>query len=282
MQRSLWRGAISLGLIYVPVDVFSATKENTLPLHMLDSRDFAPIGYQRINKTTGKEVDWAHIIKGYEYKKGEYVALSEGDFKHANVKASETIAVDTFCDLSEVHPMYYDTPYYLAPGKGGQKVYSLLRQALEATQRIAVGTFVMRGRQHLCAVIPNGRLLMLLTLRFADEVLPALQIKTADSGQFTVTAAELSMAKQLVQGMSATFKPERFRDTYRADLRRRIKEKIRKKQTHVLETDAPDSAERPKAQVIDLMAALKASLKRKGNAPMRAGAKKTTRATRRA
>jgi DNA end-binding protein Ku len=282
MQRSIWRGAISFGLIYVPVDLFAASKDNTLPLHMLDNRDFAPIGYHRINKTTGKEVEWTHIIKGYEYKKGEYVALSEADFKHANVKASETIAVDTFCDLLDIPPMYYDAPYYLAPGKGGQKVYSLLRQALQATQKVAVGTFVMRGRQHLCVVAPNGRSLMLLTLRFADEVLPPVQTKAADPGNSTVSAAELSMAKQLVQGMSGAFRPERFKDTYRSDLRRRINVKIRKKQTHTLEADEPAAAERPKAQVIDLMAALKASLKQKAKAPMRADPKMAARARRRA
>lgn len=282
MQRSLWRGALSFGLIHVPVDLFSATKDNTLPLHMLDNRDFAPIGYHRINKTTGKEVDWAHIIKGYEYKKGEYVALSEADFKHANVKASEMIAVDTFCGLSDVSPMYYDTPYFLSPGRGGQKVYSLLRQALEATQKVAVGTFVMRGRQHLCVVAPSGRWLMLLTLRFADEMLSPPQTKAADSGKSSVSAAELSIAKQLVQGMSGAFKPERFKDTYRADLRRRIKEKIRKNQTHALATEVTAAAARPKAQVIDLMAALKASLKQKAGTPMRADAKKAARAKRRA
>src|ERR1700684_2445190 len=107
MQRSLWRGAISFGLIYVPVELYTASKDGALDLHMLDSRDFAPVGYQRINKTSGKIVDWLHIVKGYEYKKGQYVALSDADFKHANVKASETIQIDTFCDVAEIPSMYY-------------------------------------------------------------------------------------------------------------------------------------------------------------------------------
>src|SRR5271156_666489 len=117
MQRSLWHGAISFGLIYVPVELYSASKDNTLPLHMLDSRDFAPVGYHRVNKTTGKEVDWAHIVKGYEYQKGHYVALSAEDFKHANVKASETIEIANFTDLEQIPPMYFETPYYLSPQK---------------------------------------------------------------------------------------------------------------------------------------------------------------------
>ena len=173
MARALWKGAISFGLIYVPVELHTASRDNTLPLHMLDSRDFAPVGYHRVNKNTGKEVDWSHIVKGYEYKKGEFVALADADFKHANVKASETIEIDTFCDVAQIPAMYYDKPYYLAPSKGGDKVYSLLRQALEATDKVAVATFVMHQRQHLCAIAPHDSSLMLLTLRFADEVLPA-------------------------------------------------------------------------------------------------------------
>ena len=152
MPRALWKGAISFGLIYVPVELHTASKDNTLPLHMLDSRDFAAVGYQRVNKKTGKEVDWAHIVKGYEYKKGEFVALADADFKHANVKASETIEIDTFCDVAQIPAMYYEKPYYLAPAKGGDKVYSLLRQALETTDKVAVATFVMHQRQHLCAI----------------------------------------------------------------------------------------------------------------------------------
>lgn len=260
MPRALWKGAISFGLIYVPVELHTASKENTLPLHMLDSRDFASVGYQRVNKKTGKEVDWSHIVKGYEYKKGEYVALAEADFKHANVKASETIEIDTFCDVSQIPAMYYEKPYYLAPAKGGDKVYALLRQALESTGKVAIATFVMHQRQHLCAIAPQASSLMLLTLRFADEVLPAAARKTTAK----ISSAELAMAKQLVQSMEGTFTATKFKDTYRADLKRRVQEKIRNKETHALDVAEPDRDERPKAQVIDLMAALKASLKKSG------------------
>jgi DNA end-binding protein Ku len=260
MPRALWKGAISFGLIYVPVELHTASKDNTLPLHMLDSRDFSPIGYQRVNKKTGKEVDWSHIVKGYEYKKGDFVALADADFKHANVKASETIQIDTFCDVSQIPAMYYEKPYYLAPAKGGDKVYSLLRQALEATDKVAVATFVMHQRQHLCAIAPQGASLVLLTLRFADEVLPA----TERNSTAKITSAELAMAKQLVQSMEGNFTAGKFKDTYRADLKRRVQEKKRNKETRSLDVEEPVSDERPKAQVIDLMAALKASLKKSG------------------
>jgi len=259
MPRALWKGAISFGLVYVPVEIHTASQENTLPLHMLDSRDFAPVGYHRVNKNTGKEVEWSDIVKGYEYKKGQYVALSNADFKHANVKASETIAIDTFCDESQIPAMYYDTPYYLSPAKGGDKVYALLRQALEATRKVAIATFVMHQRQHLCAIASQATSLVLLTLRFSDEVLPAQ--KRGPTAK--ITASELSMAKQLVQSMEGKFTAGKFKDTYRADLKRRIQEKIRKKEFHSVTVEEPES-ERPTAKILDLTAALKASVKNAG------------------
>jgi DNA end-binding protein Ku len=260
MPRAIWKGAISFGLIYVPVEMHTASKDNTFPLHLLDSRDFAPVGYRRVNKNTGKEVDWSHIVKGYEYKKGAFVALAEADFKHANVKASETIEIDTFCDVAQIPAMYYDKPYYLAPAKGGDKVYTLLRQALESTDKVAVATFVMHQRQHLCAIAPQGPSLMVLTLRFADEVLPPAESKSTAK----ISSAELAMAKQLVQSMEGSFSANKFKDTYRSDLKRRVQEKIRNKEIHSLDAAESASEGRPKAQVIDLMAALKASLQKKG------------------
>ena len=284
MPRSLWRGAISFGLIYVPVELHTASKDGAFNLHFLDSRDFAPVGYQRVNKSTGKAVEWQHIVKGYEYKKGEYVALSDADFKHANVKATETIQIDTFTDAADIPPAYFETPYHLTPAKGGQKVYALLREALRATHKVAVATFVMRGRQHLCAVAAMDDVLMLLTLRFADEILPATAAgakSTAKSER--LTPAELSMAKKLVQEMSGPWRPGAFKDTYRADLMRRIQEKIRRKQVHSLAVDEEPAPERPKAQVIDLMEALKNSLRRRApnknpSAPRKAVAKTRRRA----
>jgi DNA end-binding protein Ku len=261
-HRSLWRGAISFGLIYVPVQLYSAARDGSLHLHLLDSRDFAPVGYERVNKKTGKPVDWSDIVKGYEYQKGRYVALSDADFKHANVKASETIEIASFSEAEDISPVYFETPYYLAPAKGGQKVYALLRETLQSTNKVAVATFVMRGRQHLCLVAPHGRALMLMTLRFADELLPAedLELPPASLKGSKVSTAELTMAQKLVSEMTSAWKPDAFKDTYRVDLMRRIKEKIKKKQVHDL-TEPEPGPEKPKAQVIDLMEALRASLK---------------------
>jgi DNA end-binding protein Ku len=278
-QRSLWRGAISFGLIYVPIEMYSASKDHALNLHFLDSRDFSPVGYERINKNTGKSVDWQHIVKGYEFEKGQYVALSDADFRHANVKASETIDISSFTDSADISPVYYQTPYYLLPSKGGEKVYALLAAALQSSGRVAVATFVMRGRQHLCIITPTAGSLMLITLRFADEILPAVK-PAANSKSSRPKDAEVAMARKLVDEMSAGWNPQAFHDTYREDLMRRIREKIKKNETHVLGSE-PKKAPRPKAEVVDLMDALKNSLKLRGKLGARA-APKTARERKRA
>jgi DNA end-binding protein Ku len=271
-QRSVWRGAISFGLIYVPIEMYSASKEHALNLHFLDSRDFSPVGYERINKTTGKSVDWQHVVKGYEFKKGQYVALSDADFKYANVKASETIDISSFTEVAGISPVYYQTPYYLLPSKGGEKVYALLAGALQSSRKVAVATFVMRGRQHLCVITPTAGSLMLITLRFADEILPAVKPAAANSKAVKPKEAEIAMARKLVEEMSAKWNPREFHDTYREDLMRRIREKIQKNETHVLGAE-PRKAARPKAEVIDLMDALKNSLKLKAKQGSRAAPK---------
>ena len=254
-----------------PLNCNSASKEHALNLHFLDSRDFSPVGYERINKSTGKSVDWQHIVKGYEFKKGQYVALSDADFKHANVKASETIDISSFTDAAEISPVYYQTPYYVLPSKGGEKVYALLAAALQSSARVAVATFVMRGRQHLCVITPTGGSLMLITLRFADEILPTVK-PAANSKSSKPKEAEVAMARKLVAEMSAKWNPQAFQDTYREDLMRRIREKIKKHETHVLGSE-PTKAPRPKAQVVDLMHALKDSLKLQGKLAARAAPK---------
>src|SRR5580704_14988564 len=170
MSRAIWKGAVSFGLVYIPVELYSAARSSTLELSLLDRRDFAPVGYQRINKRNGKIVEWADIVKGYEYKKGEYVALSEEDFRQANVKASQTIEITSFASSADITPEYYENPYYLVPTKGGEKGYALLRETLLRTGKVAVGSVVMRGRQHFGVIGADKRVLLFNTLRFAAEL----------------------------------------------------------------------------------------------------------------
>ncbi|HEY2591188.1 MAG TPA: Ku protein [Steroidobacteraceae bacterium] len=286
MARALWKGAISFGLVYVPVQLHSASRDSALKMHMLDRRDFAPVGYRRTNKRTSGEVAWQDIVKGYEYEKGKYVALSEGDFRAANLKASSTIDIATFTELGNIPPEYYETPYFLEPQKGGEKVYALLREAMLHTRRVAVATLVMHGRQHLAAVGADERTLKLNTLRFAEELrgIEGLEIPAKGARAAGLTAKELGMAEKLIEGMSAAFEPERYHDTYRADLLHRIEEKVRKGETHALAPEEGEEEPRT-AQVIDLMSALRKSLESHGEArgdgkadarrPARAGSRST-------
>jgi len=263
MARALWKGAVSFGLVYIPVEMYSAARGSTLDLNLLDNRDFAPVGYQRINKRTGKAVEWGDIVKGYEYKKGEYVALSDEDFRQANVKASQIIEITSFTRAADIAPEYYETPYYLVPTKGGEKGYALLRETLLRTGKVAVGSIVMRGRQHLGAISADKRVLLFNTLRFAAELrsLRDLEVAPPASKAAHVAPKEVAIAEKLLEQMSAPWKPEDYHDTYREDLMRRIEEKIRKRQTHVLTPkDKAPKEGRKSAEVIDLMAVLKKSL----------------------
>ena len=196
MARAIWKGGVSFGLVYIPVELYSASKGTALDLDLLDRRDFSPVGYQRVNKKTGEVVDWGDIVKGYQYKKGEYVALSEEDFRQANVKASQTIDIDSFTDAGSIPPEYYETPYYLAPAKGGEKGYALLREALRKSGKAAVGSFVMRGRQHVGMILANGRALMFITMRFEDELKSSeeLELPAATAKSAKVSPKEVSMA----------------------------------------------------------------------------------------
>ncbi len=268
MPRAIWKGAISFGLVYIPVELHSAAKSVTLDLDMLDRRDFAPIGYQRINKRTGAVVEWADIVKGYQYRKGEYVALSDEDFRIANVKAAQTIEIQTFTELAQIGPEYYEMPYYVVPAKGGEKPYALLMQSLEKTGKAGVGSFVMRGRQHIGVIRPSGRALMFVTLRFADELKPSDELELPVRGKGAAPLPrEVAMAERLIEEMTERWDPRQYHDSYREDLMKRIQEKVRKKQTHVLtpKETAPRGT-RQSAEVIDLMSVLRKSLEERGGA----------------
>jgi DNA end-binding protein Ku len=260
--RSLWKGAISFGLVHIPVDLHSAVQDHDLDLTMLDRRDFSPIGFKRYNKSTGKEVAWENIIKGYEYQDGEYVVLSDEDLKQANVKATQTIDILAFVPAEDIPLTYYDTPYYLTPGRGGDKVYALLRETLRKADRVAIATVVIRVRQHLCALLCEGDSIILNTLRFPDEIkdagelkLPARSLKSAG-----ITDKELQMALSLVDGMTEQWDPSQYHDTYREDVQELVKRKIKAKQTKTITEAAPEKKPRTTAKVVDLVALLQQSL----------------------
>jgi DNA end-binding protein Ku len=267
--RGIWNGAISFSLIHIPVSLHSARRASSIDLDLLDKRDFAPIGYQRYNKSTGKVVDWNNVVKGYEYEKGEYVVLTDEDFRRANVEASRTIDIQTFVARDAISPYYFETPYFLVPDKNGERVYSLLREALEQSQKLAVATFVLRSRQYVAALMPVDKVIVLNTLRYHQEIQPQPEIVAAAKKAGVTSGRELDMALKLVDEMTEKWKPEAFNDTYREDLMKRIEQKVKAGQTHTL-TEPDAEVTEPRAagggKVVDLMSLLQRSLDQKGRA----------------
>jgi len=265
MARSMWKGAISFGLVHIPVEMYSAVSDNALDLTMLDRRDFSPIGFKRYNKTTGKEVSWDDIVKGYEYQSGEYVVLTDEDLRRANPEATQTIDILAFVNAEQVPLTYYEQPYYLAPGKGGDKVYALLRETLREVGKIGIANVVIRVKQHLAALVCVGDTIVLNTLRYPDEIRPTDELKIPDesSKAAQVTEKELQMAKALVEGMSEKWKPAKYHDTYREDILALVKKKIAANQTKTLTEPEPEEEKPAHTNVIDLVSLLQASLGKK-------------------
>jgi DNA end-binding protein Ku len=261
MARGLWKGAISFGLVNVPVELYSAKKRATaLDMTMLDKRDLAPVGYKRVNKSTGKEVPWDDVVKGYEYKDDKYVVLSEEDFRRANPEAAKTVDIHAFVELGSIAPQYFETPYYLVPGKRGEKAYALLRETMKKADKAGIASVVIRTKQYLAAVVPQDELLILNTLRYADELKDAAEMKVPDA---KVTSKELDMAMRLVEDMSGEWNPKEYKDTFRQDLMKRIEAKVKAGETE--EITEPEKERRPEkgGEVIDLMSLLKKSVEHK-------------------
>ena len=264
MARGLWKGAISFGLVNVPVELYSAQKRSAeLDLTMLDKRDLAPVGYQRVNKATGKQVPWEDIVKGYEYQDDKYVVLSEEDFRRANPEASKTVDIVAFVDLHDIAPIYFETPYYLGPAKHGEKPYALLRAAMAKAGKAGIATVVIRTKQYLAALIAQDDALVLNTLRYYKELKSAEDLEIPEKLKgVKVSSKELDMALRLIGDMAAEWQPEKFHDTYHEDLLKRIEEKVKAGQTE--EITAPEKEEKTGkgADVIDLMSLLKKSIEK--------------------
>jgi DNA end-binding protein Ku len=267
MPRVLWKGAISFGLVHVPVSLYPASRSESISFDMIDKRDFSPVGYKRYNKRTGEEIARENIVKGYEYEKGEYVVVTEEDFKQANVEATQTVDIVAFVDAASVAPYYYDTPYYLEPGKRGEKGYTLLREVLRKTGRVGIANVVIRSKQHLAALIPLERMLLMNTLRFAHEIRSMGDLDLPEEGNAGLSDKEIAMAERLVDDMSEQWKPEQYKDTYTNDLMAQIEKRIKAGDTHALTAPTEDAAApRRGAEVIDLVSLLRKSLEKKGKA----------------
>lgn len=260
MPRPIWTGHISFGLVEIPVSLVSAVNQNDLSFTQLDGRDHAKVGYKRVNKTTGEEVPYSEIVKGYEHEDG-WVVLTTDEIKDAYPKSNSSVDIIAFVDVSEIDRRYYDTPYYLIPGgkKKRLKAYALLRETLRESGKIALAKVVMRTRQYLCALFPLDDAIVMQTLRFGFELrgLDDLELPGRDLDELGVSQQERMLADMLVQNLAAPFNPEQYKDDYRDKVMAYIDKKARDGEVTVLE-EVGDSSE--EGSVVDIMELLKKSV----------------------
>jgi DNA end-binding protein Ku len=268
--RPIWQGSINFGLVSIPVALYSAEAGGSIDFDLLDRRDFSRVRYRRVNEKTGREVPWDEIVKGYEYEKGEYVALTDDDFVKANVKATQSIDILDFVDGADISPIYFDKPYYLVPLKNGRRAYALLREVMKRTGRVGIASVVIRSRQHLAALLVDGPMLILNLLRFSHELRDPSALAVPETGSAAESNQELKMAEQLVETMAGKWNPKKYRDEYHQDLLQMIDKKIKSGQTKAIEPAEP--ARRPKqGKVVDIMHLLRRSMEQahKQNEPRR-------------
>jgi DNA end-binding protein Ku len=253
MARPMWKGAIAFGLVNIPVDLYSATRDHRPRFRLLHAKDESPVHYERVCQADGKPVAWEDLVKGFEYEKGQFVVLTKDDFKTAALEKTKTIDIIDFVDPREIDERYFETPYYLQPGKGADRAYALIREAIRESEKIGIAKIILRDAQHLAAVEAIGDALVLTMMRFADELADLGDLSFPKAGD--IRAAELRMARQLVESLSAKWEPGKYTDEYRDNLMRVIKGKLKGKTPRLKERELPKQAD-----VIDLMARLRASL----------------------
>jgi len=256
MPRAIWTGAISFGLVTVPVRLYSAVNRKTVRFNQLDSTDNGRIAQRRVNPRTGEEVPYERLVKGYEIAPDSYVVISDEELDSLEPEKTRTIDIEDFVEESEIPPIFYDHPYYLAPGPGGAKPYRLLLEAMRETGKVAIARVVIRSKESLVAIRPSGDALEMSTMLFADEVTDPSRIEEMpDADEVKTTDKELAIAKQLVESLAGPFEPEKYHDEYREQVLALIERKAAGEEVVVQEAPEEEPAEVP-----DLMAALQASL----------------------
>jgi DNA end-binding protein Ku len=269
-MRPIWKGTISFGLVSIPVSLYPATRREELRFRLLRGSDLSPVNYKRVAEADGKEVPWDKIVKGYEHEKGKYVVLKEEDFARVDVEATQTVEIVQFVSLEEVNPLLFYKPYYMQAEKGGEKAYVLLREALADAGKIGIAKVVIKTRQHLAALKPQHRGIMLELMRFPEELLDGSDFKLPKPQK--VSSAEQNMARKLVDSMTQNWNPTAFKDDYRDLLEKVIEEKMKHPQKSVGKREP----KRPHGNLIDLASMLQQSVeaaKRKPR-PAKAGGRK--------
>ncbi len=277
MARPIWNGTLSFGLLNVPVALMSGEKKTDIHFRMLDARDKAPIRFERVNADTGEEVPWKEIVKAFEYDKGSYVVLEPEDIKAAAPESHETIEVDAFVDRDAIGPQYFEKPYVLVPGKKAEKGYVLLRETLASTGKLGIARVVIRTREYLAAVMPQDKALLLILLRYPQELVAPDEyaIPEGKPSEYRISAAEMKMATQLIASMSSAWKPGDYKDEFRERLHKVIAQRM-KKAGAVSKRAPKDEAPHPEAStnVVDFMSLLQKSLASNKRTPARKAAQR--------
>ncbi|MEL3954428.1 MULTISPECIES: Ku protein [Stenotrophomonas] len=280
MARPIWTGTLSFGLLNVPVSLMSGERNVDLHFRMLDSRDRKPIRFERVNADTGEEVPWKEIVKAYEYDKGSYVVLEEDDIRSAAPQSHEAVEVETFVDAATIDPRYYEKPYLLVPAKKAEKGYVLLRETLRSTGKVGIARVVVRTREYLCAVMPHGDALVLMILRYPQELVDPDEYKlpSGSLAEYRINSKETAMAEQLIASMSGEWKPDEYHDEFRERLHTLLKKRIKAKGGTTKVEEEPAPREDDATNVVDFMSLLQKSLDAKKRTPAakKSAAKKAT------
>ncbi len=269
-MRPIWKGSISFGLVYIPISVYSATREEKLSFRQLRKSDLSPIKYKKVAEVDMKEVPADEIVKGFEYERGRFVVMKDEDFEKVKIESTHSIDITDFVDLGQVDPKFFYKPYFLEPQKGGEKAYTLLHKALSGTGKIGIAKVVISGREHLASVKPDGLFLVLELMHFASEILTPEELNNGAKG--AISDKELKMAQTLIDSMSGEWEPEKYRDEYRNAVMELIEQRAQNKEI----ADKPAAPVRA-TNVVDLVKVLQESLNRNQSLkPKRNGSTRST------
>ncbi len=264
MPHAIWKGAISFGLVHVPVTLYPASQDVSVDFDWLDKRSMDPVGYKRVNKVTNKEIEKEHVVKGIKQDNGEYIILSEEEIKAAFPKKTQTIEIESFVKASEINFIYLEQPYFLEPSGKADKVYALLREAMKESDVIGIARVVLHTKEHLAALIPMDAGLMLNTIRWATEIRSVKDIKLPADGKIDLKSTELKMAHQLISDMTSQWKPEDYQDAFSQSIQTLVDKKVKAGQGKAVTSLEEASNDSDDSNVIDLTELLAKSLK-KGN-----------------
>lgn len=278
MARPIWSGTLSFGLLNIPVQLMPGTRGTDLSFRMLDARDKSPIRYERVNAETGEEVPWKDVVKAFEYDKGSYVVLEQEDIRSAAPESHDAIEVEAFVDVEAIGPQYFEKPYVLVPAKKAEKGYVLLRETLKNTGRLGIARVVVRSREHLCAVLPQGDALLLVMMRYPQELVDIgdYALPAGRAGDYRVSQREMQMAEALIASMESDWTPAGYKDEFRARLHKVIEKRIKAKGGKVRRPlEEPALREDAATNVVDFMSLLQQSIDAKRRTPARKAAAKT-------